>query len=334
MLCKHSKQLKTPLIQSLAHSIGLTPDDLEGVHSIDSIPMWFTDQSPRVKFVDRPIETRTALHWGQLKLLIHELKVIQEANTNLVVYAGAAPGDHIPFLAELFPQVHFILYDPSPFCTELIENPPSNVTVRCEYFTNDTAYEMVDSHNEFAFISDIRTKDGIASRMTPAARASEPPTEEFIEDDMANQYTWVKIMAASIKLASLKFRLNWGKGYTTYLDGKILIPTFAPLTSTETRLIITSIKDKVYDNLAYEQMCAYHNSIGRALMYDVPQYDIPGLDNCYDCAMLVKFARMFAPDEDIEGFIKRMIFAVGGKKRNLSTKYSKSTTKRLYRRGI
>jgi hypothetical protein len=45
------------------------------------------------------------------------------------VYAGASPGEHIPYLCMLFPQVHFILIDPRPFCTFLSnpDNRPSNV---------------------------------------------------------------------------------------------------------------------------------------------------------------------------------------------------------------
>lgn len=40
------------------------------------------------------------------------------------VYAGAAPGTHVPILAALFPRVLFILIDPAPFkCGYGIETP-------------------------------------------------------------------------------------------------------------------------------------------------------------------------------------------------------------------
>lgn len=38
-----------------------------------------------------------------------------EAEAAWFVYAGAAPGTHVPILASLFPHVRFMLFDPAPF---------------------------------------------------------------------------------------------------------------------------------------------------------------------------------------------------------------------------
>jgi len=55
---------------------------------------------------------------GQRKLLLAEIdfltRYVQEGVT--VVYAGAAPGTHLNYLAELFPSVKkFVLVDPAEF---------------------------------------------------------------------------------------------------------------------------------------------------------------------------------------------------------------------------
>lgn len=49
-----------------------------------------------------------------------------------MLYAGAAPGNHIHFLAEqLFPELKFILVDPAPFaCRQTKQITIRNVTAR------------------------------------------------------------------------------------------------------------------------------------------------------------------------------------------------------------
>ena len=45
------------------------------------------------------------LHWGQRKLLLSEIEflTLYAAPGDLVLYAGAAPGGHIPYLARPLP---------------------------------------------------------------------------------------------------------------------------------------------------------------------------------------------------------------------------------------
>jgi hypothetical protein len=58
-------------------------------------------------------------HWGQRKLLLSEIEFLTDwaplDRDSIVVYAGAAPGTHIAFLAEMFPRLSFVLVDPSEF---------------------------------------------------------------------------------------------------------------------------------------------------------------------------------------------------------------------------
>ena len=74
------------------------------------------------------------MHWGQRKLLLSEIEFLARFSEPGItcVYAGAAPGTHIPYLTQLFPEVaRFVLVDPSPF----ICKPSERIVVRQEFFT-------------------------------------------------------------------------------------------------------------------------------------------------------------------------------------------------------
>jgi hypothetical protein len=72
----------------------------------------------------------------------------------IVVYAGAAPGNHIPILSDLFPEIEFHLYDPAPFKI----NPSNKIKIYNQYFLDKDALDWKNKDNVY-FISDIRTSD-------------------------------------------------------------------------------------------------------------------------------------------------------------------------------
>merc|ERR1739848_499715 len=61
-------------------------------------------------------ELKTVGHWGQRKLMLAEVEFLTRfhGDASTVVYAGAAPGLHVPLMAELFPRLRFVLVDPRP----------------------------------------------------------------------------------------------------------------------------------------------------------------------------------------------------------------------------
>jgi hypothetical protein len=69
-------------------------------------------------------------HWGQRKLFLTELQFLtycicekyKNKTKFIVIYTGAASGDHLPFLASLFSHVEFHLYDPKEFNSQLYRN--------------------------------------------------------------------------------------------------------------------------------------------------------------------------------------------------------------------
>eukprot|EP01113_Clastostelium_recurvatum_P023758 TRINITY_DN2832_c0_g1_i4.p1 TRINITY_DN2832_c0_g1~~TRINITY_DN2832_c0_g1_i4.p1 ORF type:complete len:249 (+),score=62.08 TRINITY_DN2832_c0_g1_i4:51-797(+) len=82
----------------------------------------------RTPYQRRQGEAKTVDHWGQRKLLLSEIEFLSRfasasaagpsssssssSSSMVVVYAGAAPGTHIPFLQRLFPRLRWILVDP------------------------------------------------------------------------------------------------------------------------------------------------------------------------------------------------------------------------------
>ncbi len=272
------------------------------------IPIYITPDSPRTAYTARPDAERSTLHWGQLKLLLSELKFLCDNapadGPYNVVYAGAAEGFHIPFMAGLFPRARFLLYDPRQFCQALTgPGRPTNVEVNRQYFSENDAHSLSGLTDPTFFICDIRTGK----------------EETYVQADMDLQKSWVRIIRPAASL--LKFRLPWNKGKTSYLDGRILLPVYAPTSSTECRLLVTKEQsdapEREYDNTEYEEQCAFHNTVGRVRTY-VHDVSLPGLDHCHDCSMLVAVARQClalgggpADDANVGDFIKKMVLQIG-----------------------
>jgi hypothetical protein len=292
-----------------------------------SLPVFIGPDSPRIAFFDRPDDERSPLHYGQLKLLMSEIAFLLRSTDAcsgakwVVPYAGAAPGNHITYLASLFPSCLFLLYDPAPFCDALRASPPENIRVfEKTFFTEEVAADLAEKYADarVAFISDIRTGK----------------EESYVEEDMVRQEAWVRAMKPAVSM--VKFRLPWAKGATPYLDGAILWPVYAPLTSTECRLISTKAHaegpPRVYDNTEYEECCAFHNSVARVRGY-AHGVSVPGLDSCHDCAMLVRVVGEYllatgqdASEGGIGTFIKATVRSFGTG-RTLASEYARSSNR-------
>lgn len=231
------------------------------------------DDFPQKKYQRRQGCLKTIMHWGQRKLFICELEFLtkyyerfQEIGGKDVLYIGAASGIHIPYLVKLFPNLHWILYDPSPFDKNLYKY--SEVEIHNDFFTeNDISLYKT---KKTLLISDIR--DPELSKME-----EEEEQNTAIMDDMTLQrkiYEEVKPFRAL-----LKFRLSWTPGITNYLDGQLFIQPWAGNHSTETRLVPNG-KYKDYDNTKYEEQMYYHNTVTRKMSYPKKS---DCYCNCYDC---------------------------------------------------
>lgn len=105
---------------------------------------------PRMRYRSRGQDVKTAVHWGQRKLLISELQLLtffcEPSESYWIVYVGAAPGSHLIFLHELCGQRHsWELVDPGKWDHRLkaeSERPTSRFHLRNAFFDNSAAYEL------------------------------------------------------------------------------------------------------------------------------------------------------------------------------------------------
>lgn len=210
-------------------------------------------------------EIKKMVHWGQRKLLLSEIEFLvyfwdpKHTPNPIVVYAGAACGDHIPILPTLFPQIKELhLYDPAPFSISATDK----IHIYQRLFTEDDARTW-SKRDDVLFISDIRTGDH--------TKMSSDDNERAIIRDMELQKAWVEIIQPA--QAHLKFRLpysDFDKEYMKlhYFDGHVLLQPWAPHTSTETRLVPKKdegeYKMRDWDAVVYEEQLFYHNTVYRS----------------------------------------------------------------------
>lgn len=247
------------------------------------------EEGPRRQYYQRKNELRSTNHWGQRKLFLSELEFLtlygHESQT--VVYAGAAPGVHMAYLARLFPRHEFHLYDPADFSLEKSVGQDGNELERLHvyqrFFDNDVADEYMGK--SVLFISDVRTAD-------PSA-LDEEQVEDAVEEDMRLQMAWHLRMQPMRSM--FKFRLPWGEGSTRYLEGDIHLPVWGRQTTTETRLVVPqSASTREYDHRRYEELMFYFNTRTRVQYYDhsvAPHVD--GMCHCYDCAAEVRIVSQY-----------------------------------------
>lgn len=292
----------------------LTPEEIEAVEYAtrkpypEDPPRVVDWESPGLPYRDLAYRMSPVLHHGQRKLLISEIDFLSRHGHRapLVVYAGAAPGVHIPFLAALFPDHHFELYDPHPFALGGLPGEPplraplpwgaeplSRIAPRRQLFTDDTAREYASRN--CLFLSDIRT-----------GGKTHEAFERAVQADLDLQRGWVEIIRP--KAALLKFRtpfLDVVSGpETEYLDGELRLQAWAPPTSAETRLEVLpprrgKIPAREYDNAGYEALMFYHNAVRRYWVFFPHDLQtgaegvVPGLDHCFDCRLEIEIWREY-----------------------------------------
>lgn len=107
-------------------------------------PVVMDDDFPTEAYRSRNTDAKSAIHWGQRKLLLSEIQLLcmycRRDVSYHIVYAGSAPGTHLAFLDDMFEKRHtWELVDPGQFDRPVLGNRP-NFTLRNEFFTNATAY--------------------------------------------------------------------------------------------------------------------------------------------------------------------------------------------------
>lgn len=181
----------------------------------------------------RDKDAKSTVYWSQRMCLLAEMDFLCQYGheSSTVVYAGAAPGLHIPLLANYFPRHHFFLYDEQEFSWLIYQD---NVSIINELLTDDEAISLGGYIKNPLFISDIR--------------GHAPCAEEhsmIIQDDMTKQMRWHFMMNSVRSL--LKFRLPATPGKTRYLDGTLYLCPWGPRTVAETRLVTGDMPNALRD---------------------------------------------------------------------------------------
>ena len=128
-----------------------------------------------------------------------------------MVYPGAAQGLHIMYLAKLFPNVEFHLYDMTKYDYNLRDNNirPKNVTHQQLFLDEESI--LGRKKEKLYLVSDIRA-------LSKSDNTIEKK-ENVVNIDNLLQYKWIEeIRPVS---AMIKWRIPLGR--YKYLDGEILL---------------------------------------------------------------------------------------------------------------
>jgi hypothetical protein len=268
-------------------------DELNKNEFIKFNPKYLTlsDSSPRLKYVNRPLNEKRNVHWGQRKLLLSEIQFltdygedeIDSSNPPIVLYIGSAPGTHLISLVNLFPDYEYHLYDPREFDPHLFELPEIK-SLNNMFFSDDEAKRWRETNRIIYFISDIRTAD--------YTTMSKLEFEDAVIQDLERQSNWVKIIQPTESL--LKFRLPFTDLYPEdtikYLDGSVYVQVWAPRSSSETRLIPDNKLKEInwnieqYDDQGFyfTSMIREHDKFFNPFTGDTTPIDYPELLNDFD----------------------------------------------------
>ena len=258
---------------------------------------------PRLPYRERRLELKSVVPWGQRRLLLAELEfltahaplAVSTSCQPTVVYAGAAPGAHLSYLARLFPSLSFHLIDPAPF---KLPHAAPNLSLHPQLFDDSLALDYCG--HDVLFISDVRSADLFHS----SVRA----VDDAIQRDLSDQMRWHELMAPLASM--LKWRLPWTQGETEYLDGEVRLPVWGSQSTTESRLWVTGgASYRRWKHTTFEQQMYHFNTRQRVQIHrraedadreerkeevhsaDGPQRTsarhrekaLSGLDGCYDC---------------------------------------------------
>ena len=228
-----------------------------------------------LKYEGTAPKPRTVVHFGQLKMfLVTLIFLLEKVNPNEkivnIIYPGSARGDNILLLCDMFPNTRWYLVDPNPFHPKLY-NHPQVIDCLNEFFTDELAVKYSEKFKNrkepLLFISDIRLET----------------SDESVIRDQQNNAIWHSIIKPDYSY--LKFRCPYENPEKyNYYDGDIYIQAFAPIASTESRILLeTELKEKTYDKFEYEGKFLYFNRVLRPSHYESLIDNHEYLDGCWDC---------------------------------------------------
>jgi hypothetical protein len=253
-----------------------------------------------------------------------------DLNNILVVYAGSADGTHEPIIFDMFPELDFYLCDPNPFHIKhpFIHNK-ERVKIVNDFYTDETWHDVVKFNKKkknIIFVSDIRvteTNEAVFNNMIEQQRwiiqlnsvaymvkfrlLYDLDESKFnISYEIPNDKN-IKPFNKKANISENIFDKNKNNNNNNnkskhnklthnnfqYLKGSIYLQIYAPISSTETRLVY--VKDNKnekfeiinYNTHDYDAFMYYFNNIDRKKKYyygnsRLMKYNLLGYDDSYE----------------------------------------------------
>ena len=270
----------------LRRDVNMSVNGMKGLPSTDSL-----------------VTEYSTLYFGQLKLFISELEFLtpfHDQEDVVVVYGGAAPGYHIPFIMSLFPRMRFVLVDPDPIAMQRVDEDITEVLqgvfdfpvglgdvlsrvefhnkrltadVDCDPATHLYIGSLGGSAKTVLFISDIRNTEVSHNKSDSGSH------QRIVHDDMVLQQQLTLALCPTSSL--LKFRLPW-KSFTlgdgTVVDHEnypylkcshVRYQVYTSAASHEARIVVSKDdldQSSTYNGLSFEMaMQNFQLNIRRAL---------------------------------------------------------------------
>ncbi|CAF3124557.1 unnamed protein product [Rotaria sp. Silwood2] len=213
----------------------------------------------------------TTEHWGTRKLLLTDIEFLTNYGRSekyLVIYIGAAPGIHINYLSDLFPDLEFVLIDRKKVETK--KTP--KIHIRSGEFLDDIVKEYSKSKRELLLICDIH------------AFGAQDDLDDNMVIDMVNQREWHSSMKPKASL--LTFHFPHTKHQLQYFEGDLILEPWASRRSSGCRLVAQKNARMInYDFKNLKLSMDYFQNVLRTNYYehDLKDSNTDGLDHCFDC---------------------------------------------------
>ena len=298
----------------------------------------YKDQSIERFYEMNMNEPNPICHWGQLKLLVSEIEFLFECRTreittnSVLIYIGAAPGEHINLLIQYFPEIRrWVLVDPSK--SEVKRH--DKIEIVNTRATNEYIEKLRIKYQEekVIYINDMRTdtdENTVAKEMILQAkwgihlrakalllklrfpyleRDGSISSKNIYDSDfcLTSQDKSIVTRNTDIQRDGC-FKPGKSKNrdtHVSYLIGEVQPQVFAPSTSTEARLLVFPKNNYCigdWDVLSFESCMQDFNKRlrmrqdGYNLFDDIPVSDIIGVDDGYECSRMINSFRLIFPN--------------------------------------
>jgi Poly A polymerase regulatory subunit len=269
-------------------------------------------------------------HWGQYKLLASEWDMLNTCRTEItsmgrdiaILYVGAAHGQHLPIIANLFPELRaFHAYDGARF-DECVHRHP-----RIRVFQGSKEGFVTDGRIP-GILATLRSEAGPTAAIIFICDMRLETDEASVHRDMMTQARWGARIGAERML--LKFRPPYpdkqgriqvrnpsprdvfpgatapkdappaGKQQQDsflYLEGRVQMQLFATIHTTEARLVVKApLRLAWYDPVDHEQKCnAFNLGLRRVGVPQAPAMDLylMGHDRGFESQEILRIARTY-----------------------------------------